>query len=58
MIELPQAIWTKIYSYDSTYRLLYNNVIDEFNKINNFWGFEFTHSKIEKATNSILPSII
>jgi len=58
MIELPQAIWTKIYSYDSTYRLIYNDVIDEFNQINNFWGLEFTHPKIEEAIIPILPTLI
>lgn len=58
MIELPQVIWSTIYSYDSTYRLIYNDVIDEFNQINNFWGFEFTHPKIEEAIIPILPTLI
>ena len=58
MIELPQDVWSTIYSYDPTYRLIYNRVIDEFIQINDFWGFEFTHPKIEETINPILPTII
>ena len=28
-MDLPKHIWSKIYSYDSTYRTIYDKVVDE-----------------------------
>jgi hypothetical protein len=37
MINLPKIIWIKIYEYDSTYREIYNKVLDEFIMSTPYW---------------------
>lgn len=49
MFKLPNSIIRHIYSFDSTFHLIYKNLLDEFNYVNNFWRLHFNNQSLEKA---------
>ncbi len=52
MIQLPKDIWNYIYSFDCTYYNKYNQVLSEFNNINDFWGLKFHNPNIWQEMSS------
>ena len=52
MIQLPKDIWNHIYSFDSTYYNKYNQVLSEFNNVNDFWGLKFHNPNIWQEMSS------
>ena len=52
MYHLPNNIIQLIYSFDSTYHQMYNQVKKEFSYVNNFWGLQFHNQSISETMTS------
>ncbi|VVU94837.1 hypothetical protein CPAV1605_562 [seawater metagenome] len=52
MIQLPKEIWSYIYTFDPTYYNKYDQVIKEFNYVNEFWGIKFHNPNVSDRMSS------
>ena len=49
---LPKNIIALIYSFDSTYHQVYQNVVKEFSTVNDFWGLKFHNQSVTETMSS------
>ena len=56
MIQLPKHIWAYIYLFDSTYRDIFNIVMEELLDVSAMWKLYFHHNKLKNTfqTNRIM----
>jgi len=56
MIQLPKHIWAYIYLFDSTYRNIFNIVMEELLDVSAMWKLYFHHNQLKNTfqTNRIM----